>query len=380
MSGRRVAWIGAALALGLAAAPGCGGGDDGGPAETCTVAGGAPGFDAAGPLCTKLSSYQLFDDIAAQAPADGVVPYDLNTPLFSDYATKYRFLYVPDGQTMAWDDVESFDLPVGAILVKTFAFLADRREPDGARDLIETRLMIHRADGWEPAAYLYDPDDQDATLAIAGATVDVAWIHDDGSPRTDAYGVPNKNQCKNCHEEHDDIVGPLGPKARHLNRPGPDGSGIDDQLAHLIDLGVLAGAPADPTTWPRAAVFDDPSTGTVEARARAWLDINCSHCHNPRGAARTSGLDLSLGQTDPYEYGVCKAPVAAGTGSGDRPYGIVPGDPDQSILVYRIESTDPAVRMPELGRNLVHEEGVAVIREWISSMSGGCATVAPPAR
>ena len=107
------------------------------------------------------------------------------------------------------------------------------------------------------------------------------------------------------------------------------------------------------------------------------LHANCGHCHNPRGAARTSGLFLDIAETDPAVFGVCKPPVATGRGSGGLPFDIVPGNPDGSILVYRISSTDPEVRMPELGRNLVHEEGVALIREWISSMTGGCSGLSP---
>lgn len=73
--------------------------------------------------------------------------------------------------------------------------------------------------------------------------------------------------------------------------------------------------------------------------------------------------------TAPLALGIGKAPVAAGKGSGGRMFSIVPGSPDESILVYRIESTDPGVMMPEMGRRLVHEEGVSLIREWIQSMN-----------
>jgi uncharacterized repeat protein (TIGR03806 family) len=350
------------LPLLILAACGGGGGDDddGAPLDPCVVDGVV---DRDGPMCEKLSTYGLFVDANAQEPADGVVPYTLNTPLFSDYAIKFRFLSLPEGEHATWAEPGALDLPVGTILVKTFGYLADRREPDGARDLIETRLLIHKSSGWEGAAYLYDEADEEAELAIAGDTVAAEWLDLDGSSVSNNYEVPNKNQCKNCHEEEVDTLLPIGPKARHLNRDG--------QLEGLVDAGLLVDAP-DPGTWPRAAVFDDSSTGTLEERARTWLDINCAHCHNPTGAARTSGLDLRVSQTDAFEYGICKPPVAAGSGSGGRPFAIVPGDPDQSILVHRIESTEADVKMPELGRNLVHAEGVALIREWIASLTGEC--------
>ena len=324
----------------------------GGKAEPCPP----------GEFCTQLSSYGLFEDIATQTPVAELLPYSLNTPLFSDYADKERFVWLPPGTAMTWNDSDAFAFPDGGMLVKTFAYPIDRRDPAQGRRLLETRLLVHEAGAWTGASYVYDEADQsDATLAVAGATLDTSWIHDDGAPRTNRYAVPNKNQCKNCHAEHEDTMDALGPKARHVAN-----------LQTFVDAGALVGAPpAD--QWPPPIVAADPSTGTVEQRARQWLDINCGNCHNARGgAARTSGLYLDIAQTDPGALGVCKPPVAAGKGSGGRQYGIVPGQPDASILVYRIESTEPEIKMPELGRNLVHAEGVALIREWITQLPGSC--------
>ncbi len=118
-------------------------------------------------------------------------------------------------------------------------------------------------------------------------------------------------------------------------------------------------------------VFDDPRTGTVDQRARAWLDVNCAHCHSPEGPARTSGLDLRLAQDDPGKLGVWKSPVAAGHGSGGREYDIVPGKPDESILVFRLESTEPSITMPNVAKRLVPEEAATLIRQWIQQMKEG---------
>jgi len=346
------------LAIALVA---CGGGD---AKEPCTIPGDGPGVDPSGTFCDQLSTYRLFEDLATQRPAEGVLSYAVNTPLFSDYTIKERFVWLPPGTAMAWREPGAFDLPPGAVVIKTFSYPADRRDPALGRRLIETRLLVRGDTGWTGASYAYDNDNTEATLAIAGAVLDTAWIHDDGSERTNRYLVPNKNQCKNCHAEHDEVIDLLGPKARHLNHA--------DQLQAFVDRGALAGAP-DPATWPRAPIATDPTTGTLDERARAWLDINCAYCHNSRGgAARTSGLYLDLDETDPSAMGVCKPPIAAGRGSGGRAYGIVPGKPDSSILVYRLESTEPEIKMPELGRNLVDAEGVALIRAWISEMPGSC--------
>ena len=368
------------IAVGLAA---CGGDDVALPApDTCVVTDGAgPGVPLTGDLCQRLSTYRIFTDVVAQTVTDGLVPFELNTPLFSDYTDKLRWLWIPPGQAMTWSDGDTFAMPVGAMIVKTFAYPLDRRDRALGRRLLETRVLVHQADGWKAAAYVYDPTTAeepgglDARISIAGDFLDAQWIHDDGRVRTNRYAVPNRNQCGQCHEETEDVLGPIGPKARHLNRAVPGGAG--NQLAGFIARGQLTGAPAEPATWPAAPVFDDASA-PVEGRARAWLDINCAHCHNPRGAARTSGLDLSLTQTDPSMIGICKAPVAAGTGSGGRRFGIVPGQPDASIMMFRLEATQPQIRMPELGRNLVHGEGVALIRDWIAAMPGTCSSPMPP--
>src|ERR1700728_112657 len=141
------------------------------------------------------------------------------------------------------------------------------------------------------------------------------------------------------------------------------------QVGRGHDADRPAGAPS-PSGAPRLAAWDDPKSGTLDARARAWLEINCAHCHNPGGPARNSGLDLLASQHNPTAFGIYKVPVAAGPGSGGRQYDIVPGRPDQSIVAYRIASTHPRVMMPELGKRMVHEEGVALVRQWIAEMPG----------
>lgn len=373
MTSPRPGWALTVAALALAA---CAGDDAAAPGpETCVVTDGSGvGVPLTGGLCKRLSTYRLFTDVVAQTPTAGLVPYDLNTPLFSDYTDKQRWLWLAPGQAMTWSDGDTFAMPVGTLIAKTFAYPFDRRDRSLGRRLLETRVLVHQAAGWKAAAYVYDPatvdlpGGLDATLSIPGDFLDAQWIHDDGSVRHNRYVVPNVNQCGQCHEETEHVLGPIGPKARHLNRAAPGGGG--NQLQGFIDRGQLTGAPAA-GSWPRAPAFDDPGA-PLEGRARAWLDINCAHCHNPDGAARTSGLDLSLTQTDPVKIGVCKAPVAAGTGSGGRRFGIVPGQPDQSILVFRLESTAPEIRMPELGRNLVFAEGVALIRAWITALPGTC--------
>jgi mono/diheme cytochrome c family protein len=106
----------------------------------------------------------------------------------------------------------------------------------------------------------------------------------------------------------------------------------------------------------------------IEATARAYLDVNCAHCHRPGAMASNSGLDLRWEQQDPAALGVMKRPVAAGRGAGDLLFGIVPGKPDQSIMVHRMASAEPGVAMPELGKATVDREGVEAVARWIAGM------------
>ena len=339
------------------------------PRAEAADAGRAITIDPTAPPARSILAYNLFRDVAKQIPNAGLVPYDLNTPLFSDYAAKHRFMYVPEGTTAEYNDQDHFQFPVGSVLVKTFGYLNDIRDSSQGERLIETRLLIKTdTNKWIGLPYLWNDDLTDARLAVAGATVDVEWTHYDGQTRQINYIVPNMNQCKQCHENKE-VLMPIGPKARNLNKEYPYESGVENQLAHWTRLGLLTGTPADVTAAPRVPNAEDPESGSLAERAHAWLDINCAHCHNPKGPAFTSGLDLSFGQRNPAMYGVDKPPVAAGRGSGNLRFGIVPGNPDASIITYRIGSTDPGIMMPPLPRRVVHDEGLALIREWIAGMA-----------
>jgi uncharacterized repeat protein (TIGR03806 family) len=313
----------------------------------------------------RLSDYRLFTDAGARHANAGLTPYALNTPLFSDYAEKTRFLYLPPGAKARYRATGVLDLPVGATLVKTFAYPADFRRPDERVRYVETRLLIHKKKGWVALAYVWNDEQTEAVLKRAGKRLDVSFIDAKGRSRQIDYAVPNQNQCKECHQLDKRLM-PIGPKARNLNGDFPYPEGVENQLAHWTRLGLLVGAP-DPAAAPRTARWDDPAEPLAD-RARAYLDGNCAHCHNPRASASNSGLFLNLEEQRRPQLGIGKHPVAAGRGSGDLKVAIDPGHPDASILPYRMASTEPGVMMPELGRSITHEEGVALIRAWIAAM------------
>src|SRR5947209_5607104 len=293
------------------------------------------------PFPKKLSQWRLFTgELKQLRPNTGVVPYDVNTPLFSDYAAKARFVWMPKGAAARYDPVDAFQFPPGAILAKTFSF-AGRH--------IETRLLVNTRKGWVGVPYVWNKDQTDATLEIAPDPVTLQWTHPSGETMSIQYNIPNTNQCKGCHDRSKATV-PIGPTARQLKRTFAYATGPENQLSYWKRAGYLTGAPP-PDRAPRNAVWNDPSSGTLDQRARAYLDANCAHCHNSRGPADNTGLFLNAGQPDPLRLGFCKVPVAAGHGAGDLRFDLVHGRPDDSILVRRLNSVEPKVMMPEIGRS-----------------------------
>ncbi len=324
-----------------------------------------------------LSAYRFFQDERAREPNSGVTPYDLNTPLWSDGALKFRFVFVPPGSPAQYDPDRVFAFPVGTVLIKTFAFAADMRRPGEAVRLLETRLLIRRESGWVTLPYVWNDAQTDAVYSPAGATFPVSFTSEDGAAVALDWHVPNRNECRACHDRAGAIT-PIGPNARNLNtiwRSEPNDEGEPNevmpvgmsisQLRRWQALGILDHAPADAPRVPNAY---DSNDGTLDQRARAYLDVNCAHCHNPEGPGHTSGLDLSWSQSDPARWGVYKRPVAAGRGAADFAFDIEPGHPDRSILLHRMASTDPGVMMPEIGRQLVDGRAAALMRDWIAEM------------
>ena len=375
-----------ALLLALVAPAGCTR-----PAEVMFHAQGNPG---------SLADWGLFTVKDGRImPHEGMVTYELQTPLFSDYAQKWRTVWMPKGVSARYDPDGPFDFPVGTIVTKTFYFTipagADpgisravvKRTPANYQDgiggldlahvrLIETRLLVRRAEGWITLPYVWNAAQTEATLDRTGADIPLELV--DGAARTPfVYSVPNSNQCAGCHatDFRDRRLRPIGLKARHLDRVFGGPGGEINQLARLAALGMLTGLPR--ARRPGDADWQDKAAPLGE-RARAYLDINCAHCHSATGPARASGLWLDAGTLDPRLIGACKPPVAAGRGTGNRAYDIVPGHPERSIIPYRMASTDPGEMMPELGRSLQHREGVTLIADWIATLEGVCAAVRLP--
>jgi len=319
----------------------------------------------------NLSEYNFFKGAMNQLlPNEKVLPYSLISSLFSDYAHKARFVYMPEGKQVEYQEQTALNLPVGACYIKNFYYPKDFRDETKGRRILETRLLVHKESGWEALEYIWNEEQTEAHYEIAGDVKKVSWIHTDGTKKDIDYVMPSKNQCKGCHWL-DNALMPIGPKVRNLNKVITYADGKMNQLEKWVKLGLLKGAPASISSCPKMSAYND-TTADLNDRARAYLDINCAHCHNPKGPAYTSGLWLNYDQQEMEHVGLCKSPVAAGRGTGGLMMDIVSGDPEHSILKFRMASEDAGIKMPELGRTTVHKEGVELITQWIATMKGNC--------
>ncbi len=330
----------------------------------------------------RLSDWNLFDLSAnALTPSENTLVFRPANQLFTDYAQKLRTIWIPEGQRAEMVNGE-IEYPVGTVVSKTFYYPTDQagnvlRTPEtiqqsvslDSNKLIETRLLVRRESGWDAFPYVWNDDETEAFLRVAG-TSQLLSLRSDTGNLDFLYFVPNENQCAGCHvtEHPDGDMHPLGAIASQLSASFdyPDITG-ESQLAAMAARGWLAEPPAGqaPPSWR-------DESASIEERALSYLNMNCGHCHNPEGAADTSNLILNGDHGQLVNMGLCKPPVAAGGGAGDMLYGIVPGQPDKSILLYRMESEAPDEMMPELGRSLVHQAGVDLVSRWIEQMPGNC--------
>jgi uncharacterized repeat protein (TIGR03806 family) len=316
------------------------------PAES--VSDTAIGSTANPPL---LSAFGFFNG-GADSPSPSLISYSLGTPLFSDYAEKQRFFYLPKGARLSVAANGRVSFPVGSAIIKSFGY----PDASGKLKMIETRLLLHRAEGWVALPYVWRADGRDAELKLGGMRVPASFKKPNGTATQISYAVPNKNQCKQCHSTKDAIM-PIGPVWQNMIFGG---SASATQVKARTDF---AGKPP-----PLEARWDDEKAGTLEKRALSYLRVNCGHCHKPGGSASNSGLFFDDYESSGAALGIGKRPVAAGRGAGNFDFVIEPGHPERSILTHRMKSTDPGVAMPELGRAMAHDEGIALLEEWIKAM------------
>lgn len=324
-------------------------------------------FDPALVPYDSLSTYRFFEGaMAALQPSAGLIPFAPITPLFSDGAHKSRFLWMPQGVAAQYvNDSSVFAFPDGAVLIKNFWF--DDVQPLGERRIIETRVMYRLSGTWHFAEYVWNDEQTEAVLDMNGSFTDVQYLDDDGIPRNVQYRLPAAAECMTCHKSFGE-ASPIGTKPQHLNTVFTYADGTANQLAKWSDVGYLEGG--FPGTIETVAKWDDPAEDLTR-RVRAYLDMNCAHCHREGGHCDYRPMRFAWHRTaDLAGIGVCVPPHDPLLPQHE--YIVTAGDTARSLLYFRLNSTSESVRMPLLGRTVIHEDAVQLIGGWIQQLSPPC--------
>ena len=306
-----------------------------------------------------LSGTRAFRDLATLAPRPGLLPYEVNSPLWSDGAAKSRWIAVPEGQAIGFSSAGPWTFPAGTVFIKHFEIATDETRPDSPRRRLETRFLVRDASGAAfGTTYRWRRSGFDADLVESGQAEELT-IRTASGERSQTWSYPGPRECLQCHTPAAGFV--LGVTTRQLNRKA------DSPLAAWSRSGMLENPPDEGTLCdlPRLVAADDP-TGRPEEKVRSYLDANCAHCHRPGGVR--ARFDARI-EADPAA-GLIEAEALNPLGVvGSRL--LVPGDVPRSLLHRRLSSTDPAIRMPPLGRDRPDDLALAALRGWIESLPAG---------
>ena len=320
----------------------------------------------------KLSDYNFFlGDLKNLSPALDVLPYEPASSLFADYAHKKRFVYVPKDTKVTYNGDENvFEFPVGSVLIKSFYY--DNVMPDNVTKIIETRFLVRKNDGWKAYEYIWNATQTEANLQANGngTVVPITWMHN-GVQKNINYETPAQGQCITCHNiklpsaPNVEKTTPIGPKPQNLNTNYNYNGTTINQIAKWRAMGYLGNDV--PATINSTVDYKDTSK-SLELRARSYLDINCAHCHRQGGHCDRVPQRLDFNNTNMATLGLCLAPATTGNGT----FIINGGNADDSGLVVRMSSDVGSVMMPYIGRTIVHEEGIQLIKDWINSLDRTC--------
>jgi uncharacterized repeat protein (TIGR03806 family) len=331
------------------------------PSNTC-VAPARPTNAQNDPFPKRLSDTGCVEKSDPTKPAAGLIPYGVNSALWSDDADKGRWVAIPAGKTIVVKDDGHWDLPVGTVAVKEFR-VKDK--------LVETRLLVHHSepDDWVGYSYAWRPDGKDADLVDEDSKrVCVENLQPncpDENPDGQMWVYPSRMQCLGCHGENPGRS--LGLETAQLNRLFlyPNGK-YANQIATFAKVGLLATSNIDPKSLPAYANPADPKSGTLSERARSYLQSNCAHCHRP-GATMESTLDFRY-TTPLREMNACDVKANKNNFGDSNAKLLAPGDGESSIVFRRTNTNSPFLRMPQIGRSIIDPVGSRLVGEWITSL------------
>lgn len=289
----------------------------------------------------KLSAYQIFEgDPVEMTPTADFQLLELSSVLFTDYAHKQRLVKLPEGTQMRPLSDGSIDFPDGTMLTKTFYYYQNEGDTSMGRTMIETRLLIKESGIWNAASYLWNKKQTEATLQLNGFDTPISWIAANGSNQATIYHVPSENECMTCHQSNASMT-PLGPTLLNLNRAVERSGETVNQLGHLQAEGILLDF--DPNEAPKIVNYKNGNV-SLDERGRAYLAMNCAHCHNP------NAWELAANQELDFRY---QTPLGE-TGILDK----------KDRIINRVSAGE----MPLIGTTLIDQEGVDLINDYLNSL------------
>lgn len=327
----------------------------------------------------KLSDYKFFEgDMKNQVPALDVIPYEPISSLFSDYAHKKRFVWVPKGLKATYDgDNKIVVLPTGSVIIKSFFY--ENIIPANETKLIETRLMIRKADGWIFANYVWNEEQTEAYFDLEGSVKNISWTDENNIVKNVEYRIPNHAQCIVCHKSkgyvndvYVQVNIPIGLKPQNLNKPYNYGSETKNQLTKWMELGILENFSL-PSVENTVVNYADQSK-TLDQRVRSYFDINCAHCHSTTGHCDYRPMRFPFSETNNnlINMGVCVDTQDMQNFESALSKLVTPGNIERSMLYFRLNTIDETYRMPLHGRAIIHQEGIELVEDWINSLTNTC--------
>ncbi|WP_339617622.1 discoidin domain-containing protein [uncultured Gilvimarinus sp.] len=320
---------------------------------------------------TLLSQTGVFSDAANMVPTQNLIPFKPNTKLWSDRALKSRWISIPTGQQIGWDEKEFWEFPAGTVAVKHFE-LPLVGDDGSVTKRLETRLIVMQENGKVYGlTYKWRADNSDADLLTTEVLEDINVTDANGNSWTQTWAYPSPTQCIDCHNAGSSQI--LGMNTRQLNSDYSYAGGTENQLVHFNNLNLFNPAfnNAQVDTFDRMVAIGDTSA-TLEKRVKSYLDANCSHCHG----TGNGGSQWDARFNTPLAEMQIVSELTTGIRNYENYYGIAdaevvtPGAPHESVLYIRDKSENPDDRMPPLGRALEHTEYIDVLEQWIESLEG----------
>ncbi len=317
-------------------------------------------------MVTFTSGAGVDEDTLAEAlrrEAPSLLPYDVQTPLWSDGAHKRRWLALPENEPIGFAPDGPWVFPGGTVFVKHFGMALDERRPEQQR-LLETRFLVAASNAaYYGVSYKWNADGTDAELLRRSQTEELEIVDADGAVRRQKYYYPGPGDCLTCHNPRAGYV--LGVHTAQLNGSRLDAASghEENQLVTLQELGLLDVELSDTSVYPRLTPLDDASSSQYD-RVRSYWDSNCSMCHGARTDIQAH-WDARF-ETPLEARGLIAEPPSIRAGNGR--YLIAPSDADSSVLFQRVAVTVPGFRMPPLGRNRNDDRFIEILRAWIDSL------------